>query len=1362
MKNSRLRRVQIKSSFFRTLIAFFVCGCFHFSFVHAIKMENEGFYFKSVEQSKFNSHYSSSINLLKFANHAWVTSSTTYPKPQNSIKPIVSNQPSPSFIPNKGQFAPEVISRLPLTMGDVWLTKSGIWITLFPENQMEKLHERVDLLDTLKGCAIHIEMKNAQFNEPQYFGDESQEYYNYFKGKNSKNWKSQVRKQSIVYFNNVYPGIDMQFYLINNQIKYNWIIHPGANSNAIQVVYHGLKNISKISTEENSIDSKLTTNATVPGLILNSGILDIQESIPSSYLVTVSEFENTGLISPEYLRTQIFENQMSSKNDYLIDSNKIEYRIDSNLISRFQKGDSFVLVIDPVLVFSTFSGSVADNFGCTGTYDEHGNAYAGGTVFDFGLPTTSGAYQVSFSGGEEEELGYGGSRDVAILKFSPNGNKLLFCTYLGGNSNEQPHSMVVDSLFNLFVMGTTRSLDFPVSENCYDAFHNDKYDFFVTALDSNGTQLLGSTFVGGSEFDGVGADRSVRPVDEFPLLYNYADEFRGEIIVDQNYVYIGGVSYSRNFPVTSGNTNSSDKSLNGVVFCLNKNMSQLIWSTQITSNDLDFDAIYGVALGKNGDIYATGGTNSKGLKQQFGSQWLNNMTGDVDGILVRLNKNNGNLISGRYFGTTAYEQSYFVQSDNSGRPYIYGQTEGVINPINSRYADLNTGQFIARFSTDLANIELQTTFGANGNMPNISPSAFLIDRCERIFISGWGGATNTALYDIFTGNSKRHRNKGNTRNLKVTNDAIQKMTDGSDFYIAVFSKNMYDLAFATYFGGLSLTNTEAEEHVDGGTSRFDRKGIIYQSLCGGCRRNGVFPTTPNAYSRTMNSNNCNNALFKIDFENLNKKPFMTDTFIQVIATQSIDFQKFAFDRDVFDTVNLEVEWMKKGGILGNDTPQIILTSGINHAKLKFNWKTICSSFSKDTAILKVRIMDCGCPQKDTTYAYIKILVTEPPVINPPEAICVSYDRITKKMKIAWPQTSPNNEFFNYYLLEKTDPQNNVKIIDTIRNSNEGFYLDDQVVNPNLQNYCYQLIGVNTCNKRVFPLNKYCTIRELNTPIESVHIIEATVFEDRKINLRWEMSKEPDFKEFEVYKHKRNSTPVYQTPVTITSDTVFSDSSVNVDLESFCYEIIVIDQCGHISKPSNKGCNVVLSGKTSKFPNAYFELNWMNYEGWRNEPEIWTLERKYGGNPNFSPIFITSNSNRYHKDDQLDYDWGGYWYRVYSREPNPISGPDFNARTESNWVYLFQPPEVWMPDAFTVNGDNLNEIWGTMPIFVRNYSLKVYNRWGQKIWETSNKKEQWNGMFNDQQVADGIYSWLLDFEGWDDNWYRKTGTVIVIH
>ncbi len=1219
------------------------------------------------------------------------------------------------FVENKGQFPAKVKAFAALNIGNLWVCEDGLWFHFWNTDKIMEIHDRAIESSTIPSHAVQFKFRDAQFKDIEFGGSKSQDYLNFFLGKSSNHWATNIFKYSKIVVNQIYENCDLEIIATQNGIKYNWICSPSK--------------LKELEVEINGAEIELLNSTT---LKFKTSIASWEESIPLVY----------------------DKNSPNQPIDckYVLEGNKIKYQINSNINGRKKK-----IVVDPILVFSSYSGSRADNFGCTGTFDDLGNGYSGGTVFAAGLPTTTGAFQIKFGGGKPEDLGYGGSRDAAILKFNSSGSALLYSTYLGGSDNEQPHSMVVDSLFNLYVMGTTKSIDFPISTNAFDPTHNGSYDFFITKFSPNGTQILGSTFFGGSGQDGVGADRSVNPVDDYPLIYNYADEFRGEIITDNQNVFVCGSTFSDNFPY-NGTINLRTVEQDAVVFSLNAQLSGLNWSQILGDNDKFFDAYYGLSLGKNNDLYCAGGSNSKYIKSIFGTNWINAPIGDVDGILVRYNKFNGSFLSGKFYGTSNYEQAYFVQTDLSGNPYIFGQTEGNLSIVNSRFSQPGTGQFITKHSQDLSLVMIQTTFGANGNLPNISPSAFLVDRCERIFVSGWGGTTNTALYDVNTGNPKIHRNKGNTKNLSLTSDAIQKTTDGSDFYVAVFSKNMYDLAFATYFGGVSTGTKKAEEHVDGGTSRFDKKGIIYQSVCAGCRQNGLFPTTIGAYSRTMNSNNCNNALFKIDFENLNKKPFMNDTFIKVTATENIASIHIAYDNDVFDTVKLLYKWINKGGMLGADTAIVTTYSAINHAKLSLNWKTTCSSYSKDTAKLIVTVIDCGCPQPDTTYTILSILVEEPPVVVPPDAICVSFDRQSSQMKISWPQSTIPTQFFKYFLLQKTSPTGIKTIIDTIYNNLASNYLDANVVNPQANNYCYELIGVNVCDTRVYSTNKYCTIRELNNFIEPVNILYATVFEDKRVDVRWEMSQEPDFKEFEIYKYPKNGN-IPSLPSFVTTDTAFSDSSFNVDKESYCYRVMVVDKCGHISKLSNQGCNVVIHGSAVGAPKYYFNLNWDDYSSWDSGVDYWILERQYASNP-FSAVYST-NQNRFFTDVNLDYDWGGYWYRAIAHEKPSMSKRSIS-KSESNWIYLFQPPEVWVPDAFTVNDDHLNEVWGTVPIFARKYSMKVYDRWGQKIWESFDKKKQWDGTIDGKQVPDGVYAWLLNFDGWNEKQYQKTGTVMIIH
>ncbi len=1227
---------------------------------------------------------------------------------------------NPQIIPNKGQWESVILAKIQLFQGDFWITKKGFVLLQWNSDQLDELHHEV-----WRKIKVDANVTRWDFLNPnslvyaEFGGEKSAEYYNYFKGSDKSKWVSKIKKYAVCRLRNVWNGVDLQIETTPTGIKYNWITTIQHLSD-IQIVVNGSK-VLKLGSKS---------------IQLSNPISIFTDKIPQSFVKSNSAWESFNV-----------EFQLNHLQD---DFEQIKYSCNSQ---DYALEDS--IIIDPYLVFSTFSGSRADNFGCTGTYDNLGNGYAGGTVFDFGLPVTSGAIQMNFNGGVNEDLGYGGDRDAAILKFSNTGSQLLFCTYLGGSNNEQPHSMVVDNSGNLFIMGSTRSSDFPILSGSYKKTLSGNYDFFVVRIDPTGTNLMGSTFFGGSGLDAVGADRSTTSVDDFPLLYNYADEFRGEIITDQQNVYVAGVSYSIDFPRSSSRAFGGKS--DGVVFSLNASLSSLNWSEYFGSTG--FDALYGIALGKNSDLYVAGGTTSMDLNRIVG---FNSYQGGLsDGFIVKYDKNTGVPEIGRYYGTNQYDQAYFVQTDPAGLPHIFGQTEGQIpNSKNPRFHLPNTPQFIVSFLSDLSDINWQSSFGAtiNGStIPNISPSAFLIDRCGRFFVSGWGGGTNQHLVDVFTFQQKKHRNKGNTRNMPISNDAAQKSTDGSDFYIGVFSKNMYSLAYATYFGGVGSSNRPAEEHVDGGTSRFDAKGIIYQAVCAGCRQNGLFPTTPSAYSKTMNSDNCNNALFKIDFENLNKKPITRDTFISVIATSNIDFTITATDPDPFDTLLTKVFLLKKGGMKGTDTAVLSSQMGIGSATIRVQWNTICSSWSKDTVVYKVMTYDRGCPQADTVYSFIKILVTEPPTVTPPSAICVSFDRQTSQMKISWPPSVVPVAYFKYFLLRRTNPDGTTQVLDTIWNNNAGQHLDANVVNPRQNNYCYELIGYNICDVAVFAKLIFCTTRELNNPINGVPVYTATVKNDKYVEVRWQTSDEPDFKEFEVYKYPRGSTSG-KIPVLTTTDTFFRDSNLTVDNESFCYQVLVADQCGHISSLSNEGCNVVLQGSAIGAPNYAFPIWWNNYQGWNDGVKDWYVERKDDAHP-FS-IIQTNWTNLSLIDNKLDYDWGGYWYRVTAQR-NTFTDPT-QSLSESNWIYLYQSPEVWVPTGISRNNDGLNDSWGTVPVFVREYKMVVYDRWGKIIWESSNKKSQWLPILNENELPDGVYAWKVDFWGWDDKHYSKTGTVTVLH
>jgi gliding motility-associated-like protein len=516
------------------------------------------------------------------------------------------------------------------------------------------------------------------------------------------------------------------------------------------------------------------------------------------------------------------------------------------------------LIIDPVLVFSTYSGSLSDNWGFTATYDLEGNLYAAGMVSGPGYPATIGAYDTIYNNG----TGFVPT-DIAISKYSPDGTELIFATYLGGSLNEIPHSIITNDQNELIIYGTTGSSDYPVTVNAYDisfgggppAFppSNIEYaqgsDIVITRLNEAGTNLLGSTFFGGSLNDGLNVTSSGS------LEYNYGDFARGDVTVAENGdIIIASCTFSDDIATGPGSFQpDKDDGLGGLIARFSPDLSQLAWATYLGgSGD---DAAYSIEPDGD-DLIVGGGTASEDMPGMTGHMTAYN-GGQADGFLFRLSGDGSTSSGGTYLGTNAYDQVYFVDLDRDGGVYAYGQTLGDYPVSAGIYSVENAAQFIHKFNSTLTDSELSTVFGSSwpsvsAKRVNISPTAFLVDNCNNIYCIGWGGSVNNG-YNPAT---------GNTFDMDVTGDAFSDSTDGSDFYLAVLEGGADDLLFATYFGEFGGRG----DHVDGGTSRFDKNGFVYHGSCASCGGTQGFPTTDSAWSEINGSFNCNMGSFKIQFD----------------------------------------------------------------------------------------------------------------------------------------------------------------------------------------------------------------------------------------------------------------------------------------------------------------------------------------------------------------------------------------------------------------------------------------------------------------------------------------------------------------
>jgi hypothetical protein len=324
---------------------------------------------------------------------------------------------------------------------------------------------------------------------------------------------------------------------------------------------------------------------------------------------------------------------------------------------------------------------------------------------------------------------------------------------------------------------------------------------------------------------------------------------RGDVITDdENNIYVCSVTESPDFPVRF----AFDATYNGgrsdaVIFKMNSTLTRMTWCTYLGgSGD---DAAYSIKFDASKNIYVAGGTTSRNFPASATAYRRRN-AGGVDGWIARLSNDGKTLQRATYTGTTSYDQIYFIDLDESDNVYVYGQTQGNFPVSAGVYKNANSSQFIQKFDHELTRYLFSTVFGSGERVPNISPTAFAVNSCNYIYLAGWGGGVN----------KQRKYVDNDVKDMPVTADAWQDTTkQGADFYFMVLDDDATALLYATYMGGgTSFT------HVDGGTSRFDKSGVVYHAVCGGCGGYSDFPTTSGAWSRRNASKNCNNAAFKFD------------------------------------------------------------------------------------------------------------------------------------------------------------------------------------------------------------------------------------------------------------------------------------------------------------------------------------------------------------------------------------------------------------------------------------------------------------------------------------------------------------------
>ncbi len=1090
-------------------------------------------------------------------------------------------------------------------------------------------------------------------------------YNNYFLGNDKTKWAGDCKIYNAITYKNIYPNIDIRYYSTKGQLKYDFIVHSGGNPLKIIMKYEGGVKLSLKNKELNIFTAAGT----------------VTELEPYSYQTNVSDKKN--IVS-----------------SYIVEDNIVSFKISDY-------NPSTTLIVDPTLIFSTFTGSASDDWGYSATPGPDGSFFAGGAAFSQGYPVTLGAFQTTYAGTNPpgSYTGY----DISISKFSADGTTRIFATYIGGSNEEQPHSLIADAAGNLIIAGRSNSPNYPTLTNVPNT--GSGYDIIITKLNATGTALLGSVKIGGSGDDGVNIRDKEDPVGfgDNSIRRNYGDDARSEVILDAaNNVILASCTQSSDFPILNAFQPVFGGGLqDGIILKFNANLSSLIFATYFggTANDACFVASFSPITN---NLYIGGATESNDIPGDKNGTLNANFLGLIDGYITELSPNGLSIIKTTFIGTTNKDAVYGLKFDKYGYPYIMGTTDGTWIPFNATYNVPGSHQYIAKLKPDLSAFVYSTNFGTNSTTPNISPIAFLVDRCENVYVSGWGGGINSLLGFPNAGTS------GLPQVNPLTTITLPP-PDGSDFYFFVLKKDAQAQLFGSYFG----QNGGSGDHVDGGTSRFDANGIIYQAMCANCVSFGAaaFPIYPSNAAATINpSQNCNLAAVKI---NMNFAGVVTEVQSSIEGILNDTLGCIPVLINFKDTLQKGVTYYWNFNVLANPNGVDTITT-----------QPTASHFFTQLGTFRVRLISedsSTCNIRDTAYKTVTIS---------DRVVTAKFN--TEKLTLC---SATNNQF------RFTNISTNTYNSAFQSTSFEWDYGDGSpkdtanLLPPRLHTYATQ--GTYVVKLRAID-NRFCnapvlvtdTIR-LNGIVKAKSAIVATGCSQNGLTL-------PNLSQggisflWQLYDGNTN--------LLISTSTAFQPFFTFPAEGPYYYRVIAYDSntCNKIDTSVFYNINVIktpipLFSYTPNPPQPNTAYQFFNQSLFANR-YLWDF-----GDGTTSTAFAPSH--------------------LYEKRGNyKVTLHAYNSQCEdsvSQTVTALINPLLDVPNAFTPDKFGQNAI-----VYVRGFGIekivwKIYNRWGELVFESNDPKQGWDGYYKGKLLPMDVYTYTLEAEFVDGQKASRTGDISLL-
>jgi len=583
--------------------------------------------------------------------------------------------------------------------------------------------------------AVQLRLRLLGANpQPEVRGlDELPGKSNYFIGNDPSKWRTNVPTYARVEYRDVYPGVSLVHYGNQQQLEYDFVVSPGADPGAIEFEAEGAERIE--------IDDAGDLVMHVPGGEVRQHKPIVYQQIAGHRLDIPGRF---------VLRDPAFRTPHS---------HRVGFEVGAYDPSR-------PLVVDPVLVYSTYLGGSGDE-----TEDfprPRVAADASGAVYMTGWTTSA-----NFPTAAALRPALGGGRDAFVAKFNPAGSALVYSTYLGGSADDEGRGIAVDAAGNAYVTGKTLSTNFPTAAPIQASLAG-QADIFVAKLNPAGSALVYSTYLGGAGNDwgvGIAVDASggvyvtgetgsttfltVSPmqasngggIDAFVVKLNAA----GSALVYSTYLggsnydtgvgiavdadgaaYVTGQAGAANFPTANpimacGSSRAFVTKLSGV--------GSLVYSTCLGGPEWSYGI--GIAVDTAGAAYVSGSTQGGNMGTPGAAQ-PNFGGGQDDAFACKLNAAGSALVYFTYIGGNAREGGHGIAVDANGAAYVGGWTSSsnfpVVNPVQSTYGGGGSDAFVAKVDPAGSRLLYSTYLGGSGGEYG---NAIALDGVGGAYVTGW-------------------------------------------------------------------------------------------------------------------------------------------------------------------------------------------------------------------------------------------------------------------------------------------------------------------------------------------------------------------------------------------------------------------------------------------------------------------------------------------------------------------------------------------------------------------------------------------------------------------------------------------------